>query len=73
MGATTNPVHKMTTMLWPDEIREAELLLLSDVGQVDRALHDAVLAQMLVDTLSADAFAPPLTGNEYRDKLSERD
>ncbi|MEV5542008.1 hypothetical protein AB0L13_34750 [Saccharopolyspora shandongensis] len=62
----------MTTMLWPDEIREPELVLLSEVGQVDAVPHEREMAKMLVDTLSADAFDPSAYRDEYREKLQER-
>lgn len=62
----------MTSMLWPDEIRKPELSLLSEVGQVHAAPHEQEMAQMLVDTLSADAFDPSAYRDEYREKLQER-
>ena len=61
-----NNVFVLETMLWPDEVREADFPFLSE--EVEVRPQELQMAQSLIDTLAAD-FDPSQYSDSYRDAL----
>jgi DNA end-binding protein Ku len=58
----------LQTMVWPDEVREAEFDSLDDVGPASPAEHE--IARTLIETMAGD-FDPTEYRDAYRDALVE--
>jgi len=58
----------LQTMVWPDEVREAEFGSLDDVGTASPAEHE--FARTLIETMAGD-FDPTGYRDAYRDALTE--
>ena len=61
-----NGVFVLETMLWPDEVREAEFEFLNE--KVDIRPQELAMAQSLIDSLTAD-FDPGAYTDSYREAL----
>lgn len=61
-----NNVFVLETMLWPDEVREADFPFLQE--QVEVRPQELQMAQSLIDTLAAD-FDPTQYSDSYREAL----
>lgn len=61
-------VFVMETMLWPDEVREAEFGFLDE--DVDVRAQEMQMANSLIDTMTAD-FDPGQYHDAYREAISE--
>jgi DNA end-binding protein Ku len=62
-------VMMVHTLLWPDECRQPEFPLLARPPQLSD--QELTMAQMLVDTMSADAFDPSQHTDTYRQQVLE--
>lgn len=58
----------LQTMVWPDEVREAEFESLDDTGPATPAEHE--IARTLIETMAGD-FDPTEYRDAYRDALNE--
>jgi DNA end-binding protein Ku len=58
----------LNTMLWPDEVREAEFSFLDD--DISVRAPELAMATSLIDSMAAD-FDPDLYSDDYREALQE--
>ena len=58
----------LQTMIWPDEVREADFDTLDDIGEASPAEHE--IARTLIETMAGD-FDPTEYRDSYRDALTE--
>lgn len=58
----------LQTMIWPDEVREADFETLDDIGEASPAEHE--IARTLIETMAGD-FDPTEYRDSYRDALTE--